>query len=146
MSEVVSEDREASRLGESFVASSWTLMARKFKRHKLAIAGTVVLCVFYLAGAIAPDFFSTSPAFKRYARSAPATHLPRQDVPAQRSAPRRWPGSGDIRTEARRGHPSEQYPLRLDTVLPTSLKHLLAPPCRYRYWHSPTRSTNLTSS
>ena len=66
MSELVSEDRQAGRLEESFVASSWTLMARKFKKHKLAIAGAIILGVFYLVGAVAPDFFSTSHAFKRY--------------------------------------------------------------------------------
>ena len=66
MSELASEDREVSILEASFVASSWTLMARKFKKHKLAIAGAIVLCVFYLVGAIGPDFFSTSHAFKRY--------------------------------------------------------------------------------
>ena len=66
MSELGTEDRQASRLEESFVASSWTLMARKFKKHKLAIAGAIILCVLYLVGAIAPDFFSTSRAFKRY--------------------------------------------------------------------------------
>ena len=66
MSELGTEDRQASRLEESFVASSWTLMARKFKKHKLAIAGAIILCVLYLVGAIAPDFFSTSHAFKRY--------------------------------------------------------------------------------
>ena len=66
MSELGTEDRQASRLEESFVASSWTLMARKFKKHKLAIAGAIILCVLYLVGALAPDFFSTSHAFKRY--------------------------------------------------------------------------------
>ena len=66
MSELGTEDRQASRLEESFVASSWTLMARKFKKHKLAIAGAIILCMLYLVGAIAPDFFSTSHAFKRY--------------------------------------------------------------------------------
>ena len=66
MSELATEDRQVDRLEESFVASSWTLMARKFKKHKLAIAGAIILCVLYLVGAIAPDFFSTSHAFKRY--------------------------------------------------------------------------------
>ena len=48
-----------------FVASSWTLMRRKFMRHRLALIGGVVLAVVYLL-AIFADFFSVSGRDQRY--------------------------------------------------------------------------------
>ena len=42
-----------------FTASSWTLMRRNLVKHRLAILGDSVLALLYLAGTIAPGFFST---------------------------------------------------------------------------------------
>lgn len=49
-----------------FIASSWTLMRRKFFKHKLAIVGASVLLLFYLVGAILPGFFSAYDTFSRH--------------------------------------------------------------------------------
>ena len=41
--------RKKAQAGEKYYyASQWTLMGRKFRRHKLAMASTVVLVLFYL--------------------------------------------------------------------------------------------------
>ena len=40
-----------------FVASSWTLMRRKFFKHKLAIVGGAVLILFYFMGVLFSGFF-----------------------------------------------------------------------------------------
>lgn len=49
-----------------YIASAWTLMRRKFFKHKLAIIGGGVLLVLYVMGAILPGFFSTHDPFKRH--------------------------------------------------------------------------------
>ena len=49
-----------------FIASSWTLMRRKFLKHKLAIVGGSVLLVFYIVGSLFPGFFSTYDTFSRH--------------------------------------------------------------------------------
>ena len=41
--------KEFTSSEEYFVASQWTLMRRKFLRHKMAIIGIVVLGLFYLS-------------------------------------------------------------------------------------------------
>ena len=48
-----------------YTASSWVLMRRNLFKHRLAIIGGVVLIVLYVAGAIAPGFFSTYDIFDR---------------------------------------------------------------------------------
>ena len=48
-----------------FVASSWTLMRRKFLRHRLALIGGVVLIVVYLLAVFA-DFLAVSGRDQRY--------------------------------------------------------------------------------
>ncbi|MDE0227436.1 MAG: hypothetical protein OXJ62_01105, partial [Spirochaetaceae bacterium] len=48
-----------------FVASSWTLMRRKFLRHRLALIGGVVLTVVYLMAVFA-DFLAVSGRDRRY--------------------------------------------------------------------------------
>jgi len=48
-----------------YVASQWQLMGRKFKKHKLAIFGGVVLGIFYLV-AIFCEFFSPQDIYKGY--------------------------------------------------------------------------------
>ena len=59
--------RRARRLDDEryFVASSWTLMRRRFMRHRLALIGGVVLGVIYLL-AIFADFFAVSGRDLRY--------------------------------------------------------------------------------
>lgn len=53
-------------LGEKFyVASQYQLMWWKFRKHKLAIAGVIMLLIFYI-GAIFCEFFSTYDIFERY--------------------------------------------------------------------------------
>lgn len=51
--------RKRDRQEEVFIATQWTLMWRKFRRHKLAMAGTTVVILFYLVAifceAIAPQ-------------------------------------------------------------------------------------------
>ena len=49
-----------------FTASSWTLMRRKFFKHKLALIGGSVLLVLYIMGALFPGFFSTYDIFDRH--------------------------------------------------------------------------------
>ena len=48
-----------------FVASSWTLMRRRFLRHRLALIGGVVLTVIYLLAVFA-DFLAVSERDLRY--------------------------------------------------------------------------------
>jgi len=49
-----------------YMASQWQLMWRKFKKHKLAIAGGIILAIFYITGVIFCEFFSTQDIYKRY--------------------------------------------------------------------------------
>ena len=54
-------DHAATEAVEAYyIASQWQLMWRKFRRHHLAIAGGVILGVFYFV-AIFCDFFSPYP-------------------------------------------------------------------------------------
>ncbi|RME70662.1 MAG: ABC transporter permease [Chloroflexi bacterium] len=48
-----------------YLASQWQLVWRKFRKHKLALLGMVVLAIFYLM-AIFADFFATNPYQQRY--------------------------------------------------------------------------------
>ena len=52
-----------------FVATQWQLMWRKFRRHRLALAGGAVLACFYL-GALFAEFLSASVPSERYAKMA----------------------------------------------------------------------------
>ena len=47
-----------------FYASQWRLMGRKFRRHKLAMAASVILVIMY-AMAIFCEFFATQDIYKR---------------------------------------------------------------------------------
>ena len=49
-----------------YVASSWQLMGRKFRKHKLAMIGMWALVILYVVGAVAPGFFSTTDIAKRH--------------------------------------------------------------------------------
>jgi peptide/nickel transport system permease protein len=48
-----------------FVASQWQLMWRKFRRHRLAIIGGVMLALLYLVGVVFCEFFSTQDIYQR---------------------------------------------------------------------------------
>ena len=48
-----------------YMASSWTLMRRRFLKHKLAVIGTVVLALIYLLAAFA-GFFAVADTFERH--------------------------------------------------------------------------------
>jgi len=59
------EKKKVSAEERFYLASQWQLMWRKFKKHKLAIFGGVVLGVFYIV-AIFCEFFSPYDIYKRY--------------------------------------------------------------------------------
>lgn len=50
---------------EYYISSQWQLMWRKFKKHKLAILGGIVLIIFYIL-AIFCEFFSPYDIYKRH--------------------------------------------------------------------------------
>lgn len=56
-----------------YLASQWQLMGRKFRKHKLAIAGGIVLIIFYLAGLFCEFLSPYDPnrRFSKYADMAP---------------------------------------------------------------------------
>ncbi len=47
-----------------YIASQWQLMWRKFKKHKLAIGGSVILVIFYIVSMFC-EFFSPYDIYKR---------------------------------------------------------------------------------
>ena len=49
-----------------YAASSWTLMWRKFFRHKLALIGGSVLLLFYVVGSLFAGLFSTHATLTRF--------------------------------------------------------------------------------
>jgi len=57
--------REISAEEKLYVATQWQLMWRKFKKHKLAILGGIILGIFYISG-IFCEFFSTQDIYKQY--------------------------------------------------------------------------------
>jgi len=59
--------KEISAEEKFYMASQWQLMWRKFRKHKLAIIGGVILAIFY-TGAIFCEFFSTQDIYKRYTK------------------------------------------------------------------------------
>jgi len=59
------EKAEVSLEEKFYVASQYQLMWRKFRKHKLAIVGGIILFVFYL-GAILCEFVSPYDIFERY--------------------------------------------------------------------------------
>lgn len=69
--------REAADRDESYyVASSWTLIRRRFLKHRLAMIGSAILIAIYLLAAFA-GFFSVADIFERYPehRYAPPTRV-----------------------------------------------------------------------
>jgi peptide/nickel transport system permease protein len=59
-----------------FIATQWTLMWRKFRKHKLAMAGTAVVVLCYLI-AIFCEFVATQDPFKR---NTQFIHVPPQGI------------------------------------------------------------------
>ncbi len=72
----VPRTRKRSRQDELFVATQWTLMWRKFRKHKLAMVGTGLVAMFYLI-AIFCEFFATHDPAKR---NTQYIHVPPQAV------------------------------------------------------------------
>ena len=65
--------KEVTTEEKYYLASQWQLMWRKFKKHKLAILGGIVLAIFYIV-AIFCEFFSTQDIYnyhKEYLYSSP---------------------------------------------------------------------------
>ena len=68
--------RKRDKQEEIFIATQWTLMWRKFRKHKLAIVGVVVIVLFYLV-AIFCEFVATHDPLKR---STEFIHAPPQRI------------------------------------------------------------------
>jgi peptide/nickel transport system permease protein len=64
------------RQEDVFIATQWTLMWRKFRKHKLAIAGTTVVVLFYVI-AIFCEFIATQDPLKRTTKFI---HVPPQSI------------------------------------------------------------------
>ena len=62
--EATSSVAETAEEERYFLASSWTLMRRRFFKHKLAVMGTLVLFVIYVLAAFA-GFFALADTFER---------------------------------------------------------------------------------
>ena len=59
------KEKESGSEEKFYMASQWQLMWRKFKKHKLAILGGIILVIFYIV-AIFCEFFSTYDIHRRY--------------------------------------------------------------------------------
>jgi len=59
------EEKNITAEEKYYLASQWQLMWRKFKKHKLAIVGGVILAIFYLL-AMFCGFFSSYDIYKRH--------------------------------------------------------------------------------
>lgn len=56
--------RKRTRQEDIYIATQWTLMWRKFRKHKMAMAGTAVVAAFYLI-AIFAEFIAPQAPLKR---------------------------------------------------------------------------------
>lgn len=56
--------RKQDRQDDTFVATQWTLMWRKFRKHKLAMFGTTIVVLFYVV-AIFCEFIATQDPLRR---------------------------------------------------------------------------------
>lgn len=62
------KEKEKTSAGERFyIASQWQLMWRKFKKHKLAILGGILLAIFYILS-IFCEFFASQDIYQRNAK------------------------------------------------------------------------------
>jgi len=57
--------RKVSAEEKFYVATQWQLMWRKFRKHKLAMVGGVILVIFYISG-IFCEFFSAQDIYKQH--------------------------------------------------------------------------------
>lgn len=71
-------DKVSSRKNQDdiFIATQWTLMWRKFRKHKLAMFGTALVALFYLLS-IFSEFFATQDPLRR---NTEFIHVPPQTV------------------------------------------------------------------
>jgi len=70
------QERQQKIADDVFIATQWTLMGRKFRRHKLAMAGTVIIVMFYVV-AIFCEFIATQDPLKR---ATDYIHVPPQPI------------------------------------------------------------------
>lgn len=66
---------EVSGQDQLYFASQWQLMWRRFKRHKVALAGGIVLAVFYFSMCLFVEFFATyqvDTRFKQFSFAPPS--------------------------------------------------------------------------
>ena len=66
---------EVSGQDQLYFASQWQLMWRRFKRHKVALAGGIVLGVFYFSMCLFVEFFATyqvDTRFKQFSFAPPS--------------------------------------------------------------------------
>ncbi|MEZ4725645.1 MAG: ABC transporter permease [Caldilineaceae bacterium] len=68
--------RQKQRDEEIFIATQWTLIWRKFRKHRLAMFGTVIVILFYLI-AIFCEFIATQDPLKR---ATDFIHMPPQAI------------------------------------------------------------------
>jgi peptide/nickel transport system permease protein len=68
--------RRRKREEDVFIATQWTLIWRKFRRHKLALFGTAVVALFYLL-AIFCEFIAPQDPFRR---NTEYIHVPPQRI------------------------------------------------------------------
>ena len=61
-----SSPTRAAETERYYLASSWTLMRRKFFKHRLALIGGSVLLLFYFVGSLFAGFFSTHDTLRRF--------------------------------------------------------------------------------
>lgn len=70
------KNRKRNSQEDIFIATQWTLMLRKFRKHKLAMVGTAVVALFYLI-AIFAEFIAPQDPLKR---ETTFIHVPPQTV------------------------------------------------------------------
>ena len=70
------ERRKRNRQEDIFIATQWTLMWRKFRKHKLAMFGTAVVALFYLITIFCEPVATQDPL----KRSTDFIHVPPQTV------------------------------------------------------------------
>jgi peptide/nickel transport system permease protein len=72
----LTKSRKRDRMEEIFIATQWTLMWRKFRRHKLAMIGTAIVAMFYLVAIFAEVVAPQDPL----KRDTQYIHVPPQTI------------------------------------------------------------------
>jgi len=65
MKKMKKKKKEVSAEEKLYVASQWQLMWRKFKKHKMALVGGIILAIFYITGLFC-EFFSPYNIYKQH--------------------------------------------------------------------------------